>query len=154
MFVFSCLGKLVEASRSLLMLGGVLLTSCLPGSLPPEADKRARSNVILAYERIIAKGGDPVRECWTIDCGCTERFLAFRKDEAPCMLHSRAADNSYWCSSLARYLSTDDRMKLQGYECGPNRVSDSAMNKMLGNAMSVNVVQAVLLQAAWAMGLA
>ena len=45
-------------------------------------------------------------------------------------------------------------MKLQGFQCGPDRVSDSALNQMLGNAMSVTVVQAVLLQAVWAMGLA
>lgn len=44
-------------------------------------------------------------------------------------------------------------MSLQGFECGPERPGGSSMNQMLGNAMSVNVVQAVLLQAAWALGL-
>ena len=126
----------------------------LSGSLPPEADVRPHSNVKLAYQEIVAKGGDPARECWVIDCGCTERFLSFRRDECPCLLHSRGSDTSYWCSSLGRYLNTEDRMKLQGFQCGPDRVSDSALNQMLGNAMSVTVVQAVLLQAVWAMGLA
>lgn len=44
-------------------------------------------------------------------------------------------------------------MKLQGYVCSAKRAPDNAMNKMLGNAMSVNVVEAVLLQAAWSMAL-
>lgn len=123
------------------------------GSLPPKQDARAHHNVSLAFAKIRARGGNPDQECWVIDCGCTEKFLAFRKNECPCLLRSRSGDQSYWCSSLGRYLTTEDRMSLQGFECGPERPGDSSMNQMLGNAMSVNVVQAVLLQAAWALGL-
>lgn len=54
---------------------------------------------------------------------------------------------------MGRFLTTEDRMKLQGYVCSAKRAPDNAMNKMLGNAMSVNVVEAVLLQAAWSMAL-
>ena len=113
---------------------------------------RAHENVTTAYQRIAQKGGNYERDCYVIDCGCSLKFLAFRRSESPCLLHSRASPQSYWVSSLGRYLSTEDRVKLQGYECSPNRPSDAAMNQMLGNAMSVNVVQAVLLQAAWALG--
>lgn len=43
-------------------------------------------------------------------------------------------------------------MALQGFHCGPERPGDASMNQLLGNAMSVNVVEAVLVQAAWALG--
>ena len=120
--------------------------------LPPENHKRAHQNVKLAYERIRAKGGDPLRECWVVDCGCSKKFLALRQNECPCLTFSRSGDKSYWCSSLGRYLSTEDRMALQAYHCGLDRPGDSSMNQMLGNGMSVNVVQSVLLHAAWALG--
>ena len=105
-----------------------------------------------AFQRLAEKGGNYERDCYVVDCGSSLNFLAFRRGECPCLLRSRSSPQSYWVSSLGRYLTTEDRMKLQGYECSPNRPCDAAMNKMLGNAMSVNVVQAVLLQAAWALG--
>ena len=48
--------------------------------------------------------------------------------------------------------TTEDRMALQGFHCGPERPGDASMNQLLGNAMSVNGVEAVLVQAAWALG--
>ena len=81
-----------------------------------------------------------------------KKFLALRQNECPCLTFSRSGDKSYWCSSFGRYLSTEDRMALQAYHCGLDRPGDSSMNQMLGNGMSVNVVQSVLLHAAWALG--
>lgn len=106
----------------------------------------------MAYEKIKEKNGDPATQCWVVDCASSSKFLSYRRDEAPCLLHSRSGANSYWCSSLGRYLTTEDRMELQGFVC-VHRAPDAAMNSMLGNSMSVNVVQSLLLQACWAMGL-
>lgn len=132
-------------------MGGLAFESA-GGTLPPESDQRGRQNVMMAYERIRAAGGNPDQECWVVDCGRTQRFLSFRRDECPCLIHGRPGARSYWCSSLGRYLTTEDRMALQGFHCGPERPGDASMNQLLGNAMSVNVVEAVLVQAAWALG--
>lgn len=125
--------------------------SCPPGSLPPACHERARANVALAYEKIKENNGDPESQCWVVDCGASIKFLSYRQDETPCLLRSRCGATSYWCSSLGRYLTTEDRMELQGFVCS-RRAPDTAMNRMLGNSMSVNVVQSLLLQACWAMG--
>ena len=119
---------------------------------PATAPERARLLASHALEKIQEKLIDPDQSCWTIDCCSTVKFLSYRRDELMCMLHGRSSRQSYWCSSLGRFLTTADRMKLQGYTCKKQPVPDSAMNKMLGNGMSVNILERVLLQAAWAMG--
>ncbi|MDP7560267.1 MAG: DNA cytosine methyltransferase, partial [Planctomycetota bacterium] len=110
-------------------------------------------NIDRASERIRESGHDPQRETFVIDCDASAKRLKWRKDCSPCITRSRC--RGHWISNKERRFTIEEMFRLQGMD--PSIFikvnSASTTGQQLGNAMSVNVVERLLLQILKATGL-
>ena len=71
-----------------------------------------------------------------------------KKGCSPCLTKTRASVGGHWVTSYGRRLGTDAMLKLQHMNPErlrrPNIVPMNAFNSMIGNAMSVNIVEVLL----------
>ena len=78
----------------------------------------------------------------------------------PCLTRTRAASGGYWITGIDRLLTTREMLRLQGLpehftELAENsHVTDRQLRQMIGNAMSVNVLVAIMSRLLPAVGLA
>ena len=82
-----------------------------------------------------------------LDLGASSRFATFKINMAPTLTASRCASQMYYSTKQMRKLSLSELMRLQG--CDPKRFNTSGLTKtqlgsIIGNAMSVNVMEAVI----------
>ena len=100
-----------------------------------------RENWAVHSRKLQELGAQP-DEAWI--CNLTEsiRFARLTRDECPCL--TRRTQN-LWIFSHGRFLTTLERMLLQGFDGGLDVVvSDAQFRGMLGNSMSVDVLKLVL----------
>lgn len=128
------------------------------GSVPRDTIT-ANRNVLNAHKRIKKLGGTPSSDPYIIDLAASASRETFRRGEAPCLTASHAGERAYWATWLGKRLDIKQLMKLQGYDNHPKgkpykvNISDRRMGHILGNAMSVNVLERVLVRALHAAGL-
>ena len=137
-------------------------------NLPVHA--REKGLVLKAYEKLKHKGTNPRITPVLIDVHCSEHYATFGIATLPCLTATRgsACGKGHWCSTVGRHLNLMELFQFQGFgldeaskvmsaiQSGSptERPSSREVGKMLGNAMSLNVVERVLVKALLAAGLA
>jgi len=109
-----------------------------------------------AMRYVIEKGQNPLTTPWVFNTGGTSMTAT----ENCCMTltKSRAQGNAYWISWLGRCWSMREFLRLQGY--APSHITDwssvaeSNLRGMIGNGMSVPVLEHIFLSVLPAVGLA
>ena len=117
-------------------------------SAAPTAEP-GRGNVLEAYRLCAAHGVNPFLVPVVVDVGASARFRSHRVTACPCITKSRAAQLGYWCSTKGGRLTIEELAMLQGFSPAAINwksagVSDKKFGACLGNAQSLNVVEAVL----------
>ena len=131
---------------------------------------RERRLVKKAYEKCKRKSTNPRNTPVLVDVGCSVKFAASAIAILPCLTATRGAacGRGHWCSTVGRHLSLMELFQFQGFDADEASKIMSAMQsanpgtapsnaevgKMLGNTMSLNVVERVLVKALLAAGLA
>ena len=109
-------------------------------NLPPETASVARGNVIRLLIAIGDRGCDPFFEPWILDCDSSADRSKASCQISPCLTRSRG--QGHWVSNRGRRMNVSEILRLQGW-MGPfvQVGSPLQLGRMLGNAMSVNVLQ-------------
>merc|ERR1712060_567403 len=121
--------------------------------LPPRSSGTAHGNVKMALQTLIKQGVDPLREAWLVDCDSTRARCKWQKDRTPCITCGRA--KGHWITNRGRRLSKAEMMRLQGMtpEGFKVVVSQCQLGKQIGNAMSCNILERILVRLLPAAGL-
>ena len=110
----------------------------------PRAQRAARlaENVV---RLLTVAGVDPVRACAVIDVGGTKG--CWNWDRLPCLTATRGSTGGFWLTNRGRFTTSLELMRCQGFkpcEMDTSMLSARQLGRALGNAMSVDVVAALL----------
>mgnify|MGYP006875438346 FL=1 len=132
-------------------------------AIPPRERRRARDLVKRTYRTCMANKVDPRREVVFTDIGSSKRFLTYGVGVFPCITHGRAAELGWWASVVGRAVTQIELFRFQGLDDGDidltkleitkPKVSARDVNRMIGNTMSLNVLERVLARCLWSAGL-
>ena len=118
-------------------------------TLPPPSATTVRANVLAGLAYLRQKGINPFKETWILNVDESPyRMPKPWQHCSPCLTRSRALRGGHWVSSYGSRMGTEIMLKLQGMN--PNRirkpddVATGCFNGMIGNAMSVNIVETIL----------
>ena len=103
-------------------------------------------NLENAFRKLRSQGIVPQRTDCIIDLAAGKGRDHFTIDKFPTILACRASSRSYYATRLQRRVTLGEMMRLQGMDPGRLKldgVSDTAVGKMIGNAMSCNVMKAI-----------
>mmetsp|Transcript_79051 Transcript_79051/g.256372 ORF Transcript_79051/g.256372 Transcript_79051/m.256372 type:complete len:399 (+) Transcript_79051:59-1255(+) len=124
--------------------------------LPPKSAGTAYRNVKAVYKMLLAAGHNPYTEPWIVDIDSSEDRMKFMYDVTPCLTCSRA--QGHWVTNRGRRLTKVEQMRLQAIRTPAEGfkvvVSDSQLGRQIGNAMSVNILERLLVRILPAAGLA
>jgi len=124
--------------------------------LPPKSAGTAYRNVKAVYKMLLAAGHNPYTEPWIVDIDSSEDRMKFMYDVTPCLTCSRA--QGHWVTNRGRRLTKLEQMKLQSIRTPAEGfkvvVSDFQLGRQIGNAMSVNILERLLVRILPAAGLA
>lgn len=131
------------------MLGRRPPRAQVEAALPPESQANSRANTIRSLDLIRKGGTDPLRSTYIIDIDHSKSRGGTRMlGCSPCLTRSRAITGGHWISTHGRRLSTSEMLQLQNMRTDrlevPDSVPPAAFRGMIGNSMSVNVVEALL----------
>ena len=112
-----------------------------------ELGKIAQQNVLDAEENIFMGGFIPESAISVVDIDSSAKRCKAMSDVSPCLTRSRY--NGHWLTQLQRRMTVEEMLLLQGMDPGKMKGSCSRQNlgKMVGNSMSVNVLERVLSRA-------
>ena len=138
----------------------------LPGN------EKHTKNVLNEYARWIERGQDPFQTPIVVDCAASESWCTSTPDVMMTITKSHAQNFGHWVSTKGDYLDVTDYMRLQGLLPGHGLcalhffevshhpmpspgdllwqeagISSQSVAGMLGNAMSANVIEIVLVHA-------
>ena len=104
-------------------------------------------NVTKAVEAILADGHDPYRSPYIVDCDASPSRTKHIWDVSPCITRSR--QNGHWITNQRRRMNKAEMLRLQGMDPSTfvTDVSSSKLGQQIGNAMSVNVIERILIAA-------
>ncbi len=120
------------------------------GALPPKlTHPRCRHVVKRAYRELLGKGHDPRKTTCFIDIDSSERFSGWKINIMPCLAAGHARSGGPWLSNRGRRTSTEELARLQGLHnndllWSKSGISEGSFRFMLGNTMSLCVVERVL----------
>lgn len=121
--------------------------------LPPKSQTTAMKNVTRVLSELKKKKINPFKVTHLIDCDSSPYRCKVMKGKSPCITRSRGA--GHWVTSRGRRLTLKELFNLHGMK-GINFkqvVSDSQQGKLLGNSMSLNVLERIFVRALPAAGL-
>ena len=108
--------------------------------LPCHSATVARFNVVDLLQKIGDRGHDPFFEPWILDCDSSIGRAKYMYDMCPCLTRSRG--KGYWLSNRGRRMNTSEMLRLQGLQGSWTMTSSPLqLGQMIGNAMSINVLQ-------------
>ncbi len=114
---------------------------------PPEKGTVAHRNCILTMGALAQAGKEPFKHTYVMDIDGSKPSPPMLGC-SPCLTATRASNGGHWLSTRGRRLSTAEMCKLQAMDPArlrvPQGVSTPQFRKMLGNSMSVNIVEALL----------
>ena len=102
-----------------------------------------KSNVERIYSQLISKGFDPKTEPIVVDCDASAKRISWSHNVSPCITRSRY--RGHWLTSRDRRMNLNEMLRLQGMnpeELDVN-IPTTDFGRMIGNSMSVNVVQRI-----------
>ena len=109
-------------------------------NLPAETASTARQNVFQLLHAIIDQGNDPFFEPWVLDCDSSIGRARAWPGVSPCLTRSRG--QGHWISNRGRRMNCREMLRLQGWnDVFYQTSSDLQLGQMLGNSMSINVLQ-------------
>ena len=117
----------------------------------PEANKTMIRNIKSAQSKIQESGGS-IQDPYVIDCDAGNNATCTR-GYSPCITRSR--NRGHWLLHRNRRMNVNEMLRLQGI-CPAEfkvAVSDAHLGQQIGNAMSVNVIERILLRTLLAAGL-
>ena len=119
-------------------------TRGFPGSLP--GNRTGDNNLAEAIDVITKSGRDPLKCNIFVDIGNGRQGSILKADAFPTITATRASVCDYWVTSLERRVTPLELMRAQGFDVNmtTSDFSNRALGKMVGNAMSVPVLTAVL----------
>jgi site-specific DNA-cytosine methylase len=135
-------------------------------AIPERSQRAARDHVKHTYRQLLGRGVDPRRQVVVTDIGCTPRFRVYGLNVFPCITQSRATQLGWWVSIVGRQVSLVELFRFQGFiddavdvdgllgHAHEPRVTQRDIAGMVGNSMSLNVVERLLAAALWSAGLA
>jgi DNA (cytosine-5)-methyltransferase 1 len=101
--------------------------------LPPVSATTARENVMRFLLEI---------EPWIIDCDGSSPYAKTFAGVSPCITRTRY--RGHWVTSLGRRMNLPEALRLQGFDDDFfNPVSERQLRMMLGNCMSLNVLERI-----------
>merc|ERR1719221_461590 len=121
--------------------------------LPPKSSSTARRNVKTTLKVLTKRGLDPLRRAFVVDHDSSSHRFSWHQGFTPCLPGSRAAGN--WITNRGRRMTKLEMMRLQGVkkEGFVQVVTDMQLGAQIGNAMSVNVLERLLVRVLPAAGL-
>jgi DNA (cytosine-5)-methyltransferase 1 len=120
--------------------------------LPPPSQGIARANVLHFLRQLEDKGQDPFFEPWVIECDASQDFGKVMLGVTPCLTRSRY--KGHWLASYGRRINTAEALRLQGHDDDLEPVvTERQFRMMLGNSMSLNVLERLLCRLLPAAGL-
>ena len=114
------------------------------------------NNVVRAWDKCCHKGENPMAEEYIVDIGGSK--MQMKKNEAPCLTSARASQEAFWSTKRNRELRMSEMGRLQGVEIDlafPNwrcLISPRQMGFIIGNAMTVTLMQRVTRRVLLSMG--
>ena len=108
---------------------------------------RASAKLLAYLDLLRSRGHDPDVDTWIINV-----FGGFgphgMKNMCPCLTRGRAGSGGHWVSTRGRLLTIDEMLMLQGMRADVHRtgITNRQVGYMIGNAMSVNVLERLLLR--------
>ena len=117
------------------------------GTPSTEAGTTVRSNISNAHKRILEAGHDPNLHSYIVDCDASTAKSRSMLDVSPCITRSRY--KGHWIMNQNRRMTKQEMFRLQGMDptAFSVAISDNSLGHQIGNAMSVNVIERVLLRA-------
>jgi DNA (cytosine-5)-methyltransferase 1 len=110
--------------------------------LPPLSATTARDNVTHYLHEIEASGSDPFFEPWIIDCDSSPPFAKAFLGVAPCITRGRC--KGHWITSMGRRMNLPEALRMQGFDDNfENPVTERQLRQMLGNSMSLNILELI-----------
>ena len=126
----------------------------LISSLPPARIAKKRMKVLRAIEKVIGKGLNPLNT--PAVCSAGNRACTMMLNQSPCLTRGRAKSHGHWLIHRGRQMTCQEIFRLQGLSperwVRPAGVSEGHFMGAVGNAMSGNVVKALLLSVLEALG--
>lgn len=122
-------------------------------ALPPPSQTTACRNVAIALTKIAKAGGNPLLNSWVVDCDASTERLQWKRGVSPCMTCSRK--RGHWVTNRGRRINKPEMFRLHGMNPANFKVvvSEPQLGMQLGNAMSVNVLERLLVRLLPAAGL-
>lgn len=118
--------------------------------LPPKSASTAHRNVKLAIRRLIRAGKKPFVEPYIADIDSTTPRMKFMLDHTPCITCNRCGGRGHWILNRGRRTTIVESMRLQGMHTPADGfkivVSTTEIARQVGNAMSVNVLERLLVR--------
>ena len=113
------------------------------------------NNIVKALQKLQRAGADCTREDFIIDIGGSTPKIGH--GFCPCITKTRAGNMAFYSVKRYRRLSVDDMLKLQGFDprdfAGWQKiVSTRQMGMMVGNAMTLSIMERLMRQICLAMG--
>ena len=115
--------------------------AALRTSFPPASQKTAQGNFLQTIKELMENGYQPFDVDVISDLDSTN--VHWMEDVSPCLTSARAAAGGFWVTSRGRRFEWDEMMLLNAYppkRIQPN-ISERQLMKMVGNGMSVNVLE-------------
>ena len=114
---------------------------------PSESDlpstANARANVLNFLRQVASRDDDPFESPWIIDCDSSASRAHGMLNCSPCLTRSRAA--GHWVTNRGRRLQMTEQMRLQGIHPPFSvAVPPVEFGRLLGNSMSINILERIL----------
>jgi len=120
--------------------------------LPSKSHNAQYVNVKRVMKKLTKQGKKPLTKTFIIDHNSSPKFCGHMEDKVMCMTKRRAA--GHWISSRGRPMNLDEMLRCQGMErCFKQVVSNRQLGGQIGNAMSQNVIERLLIKVLPAAGL-
>ena len=109
----------------------------------------AKANVLTELARLCSDGKNPFQETYIIEADASpSRGASVMRGCSPCLTRRRCQAGGHWISTRGRRLNTVEMLWLQHMDPErfqiPSNVSLNSFHALIGNSMSVNVVEAIL----------
>ena len=120
--------------------------------------ERQKDACKVAYKACFDYGRDPRSTPILVDIDASPKYSTYGIDEAKTITRSRGGDGGPWISTRGRRTTLTEMMKLQGFELidvpwTTLKISPRQVGQLIGNAVSVNTMGAILEEALWSSGL-
>ena len=118
---------------------------------PPAVQRKLSAtsewNIKEALKKVADAGMDPSSVDIVVDIGCSKSRTNMMHNLCPAITKSRAAGQDFWLMSAGRRLTVLELLRMQGFlktDVNLEGLSERQIGEMVGNAMSVPVLTAVL----------